>query len=258
MLEIVLENVGVTISGKTLLEGVGLRLTAQERVAVIGPNGSGKSSLLKVLVGLWKPTLGVILMRGNAADGSDRAATAVHDSLNEHGLNVGYVPQDLQLWDHLTVGEHMSILDGRHHFRRSALPADAQPARHAREVLERLDLLHLEATLARRLSGGQRQRLALARALARRPDVLLLDEFTASLDPETANAILIQLATVLIPKHTIVVFVSHSLSFVKNFGTRMVFLDGGRVHDDVGLPTDAAAQSPRLRTYLNVAGYFAS
>lgn len=224
-----IQNIHVEKSGKEILRNISLKIEQGERVALIGVNGSGKSSLLKVLCGFWEINSGLITYDFNdhVAEFSNTNPLDVSrmspGSTDAELLRFGYVPQGLALWDHLSVSENLTLVTSVANSRLNL-------------VVEALDIQKFLKIKASQLSGGQRQRVALARALVVNPEVLLLDEFTSSLDPLTAKEILSVLLSDLVSKDCIVVFASHHLSFVKAFGTRCVLLENGAIVDDKKLP----------------------
>ncbi len=202
-----LRGVGVRLAGVQALSDCSLRIRAGERVALVGANGSGKSTLLRCLHGLLAPTEGsieraavpqaMVFQRPFMLRASCRANVA------------------LGLW-----------LSGR---RRS------QAWQEAAQALERVGLGDALGRSARSLSGGQQQRLALARAWALRPQVLLLDEPTASLDPSAKKDIEALLAEFAQAGATLI-FSSHNLGQVKRLASRVIYLDRGQVGVDA--PTE--------------------
>src|SRR5579864_7812234 len=140
---------------REILRGLSLEVEPGEWLALLGPSGAGKTTLLRVIAGLERPDAGRILLGGR-----DVASIAARDR------GIGFVFQDLALWPYLSVEEHLGLITG------SAAP-----------LLERFGLRGMEKKRPHELSGGERQRLALARALAREPRLLLLDEPFSSLDP---------------------------------------------------------------------------
>jgi tungstate transport system ATP-binding protein len=193
---------------------VDLRIAEGERVALIGANGSGKSSLLRVLHGLLRPTAGSVLR-----DGSLRQAMVFQRPFALRASALTNVA--LGLW-----------LRGTR-WRQARL--DAMLA------LGRVGLGNVALRNARTLSGGQLQRLALARAWALKPHVLLLDEPTASLDPHAKREVEALMADFAAAGMTLV-FASHNLGQVKRLATRVVYLEQGRVLAD--LPVQAFFEGP--------------
>lgn len=196
------------------LQGVDLRIAPGERVALIGANGSGKSTLLRVLHGLLRPTAGSLLR-----DGAMRQAMVFQRPFALRLSAQSNVA--LALW-----------LRGRRwgHAKDEALAA-----------LRRVGLGSVALRNARTLSGGQLQRMALARAWALQPQVLLLDEPTASLDPHAKREVEALMADFAQSGMTLV-FASHNLGQVKRLATRVVYMEQGRVLAD--LPVHAFFQGP--------------
>lgn len=198
-----LDQASVHLAGVPALTDCNLRIEAGERVALVGANGSGKSTLLRCLHGLLAPSTGRI----------ERAA--VRQAMlfqRPHMLHASCL-------SHVALGPWLA----------------GQPWRQARQqaaaALERVGLQALASRSARRLSGGQQQRLALARAWALQPQVLLLDEPTASLDPAAKKEVEALLADFAATGMTLV-FASHNLGQVKRLASRVLYLEAGRIQVD--------------------------
>jgi tungstate transport system ATP-binding protein len=189
------------------LQGISLDIHQGERVALVGANGSGKSTLLRVLHGLLPPTRG---RRVLCADCRQAMLFQRPHMLRTSALN----NVALGLW-----------LRG--------MPWRASRQR-ALAALGRVGLADVAQRNAKALSGGQQQRLALARAWAVQPDVLLLDEPTASLDPHAKREVEALIAD--LGQHLTLVFSSHNLGQVKRLASRVIYLEQGRVLAD--LPVD--------------------
>jgi len=202
------------MSGWVQLRGVDLRIAPGERVALIGANGSGKSTLLRVLHGLLRPSSGSVLR-----DGTMRQAMVFQRPFALRMSALSNVA--LALW-----------------LRGTRWKAAKEQALQA---LGRVDLAAIALRNARTLSGGQLQRLALARAWSLRPDVLLLDEPTASLDPHAKREVEALMAEFAVCGTTLV-FASHNLGQVKRLATRVVYMEQGRVLAD--LPVHAFFNGP--------------
>lgn len=202
-----LDDVGLRFGGVQALQGIHLRISRGERVALVGANGSGKSTLLRVLHGLLPPTSGQRLLGAQSRQAMlfQRPHMLRTSALNNVALG---------LW-----------LQGA-------------PWRSSREqalaALQRVGLADLAGRNAKALSGGQQQRLALARAWSVRPDVLLLDEPTASLDPNAKRDVEALVAE--LGQQMTLVFSSHNLGQVKRLASRVVYLERGRLLAD--LPVD--------------------
>ena len=213
-----LKGVELRFGAVVALQGIDLRIAAGERVAIIGANGSGKSTLLRVLHGLLRPTAGSVLR-----DEAMRQAMVFQRPFALRASALANVA--LALW---LRGIAWRIAKG------SALQA-----------LARVGLGAMALRNARTLSGGQLQRLALARAWALNPHVLLLDEPTASLDPHAKREVEALMAEFADGGMTLV-FASHNLGQVKRLATRVVYMEQGRVLAD--LPVQAFFNGPLGQT----------
>ncbi|HRK37836.1 MAG TPA: phosphate ABC transporter ATP-binding protein [Burkholderiaceae bacterium] len=202
-----LTDIGLRFGEVQALTGINLRISRGERVALVGANGSGKSTLLRVLHGLLTPTRGERLL---CVDCTQAMLFQRPHMLRTSALN----NVALGLW-----------LQGTH-WRASREQALA--------ALQRVGLADLAGRNAKALSGGQQQRLALARAWSVRPDVLLLDEPTASLDPNAKRDVEALVAD--LGQQMTLVFSSHNLGQVKRLASRVVYLEQGRLLAD--LPVD--------------------
>ncbi|MDH3580407.1 MAG: ATP-binding cassette domain-containing protein [Hyphomicrobiales bacterium] len=191
--------------GKRLIDGLDLTLTDNAMTTLMGPNGAGKSLLLRLLHGLIAPTSGEVAWNGVRPSEAVRRRQAM-------------VFQDPVLLRRSVAAnvEFVLKLDGRNEPRRCA------------EILQSVELAAHADQPARLLSGGEKQRLALARALARAPEVLFLDEPTASLDP-ASTALIEAAAKRARDDGTKVVFVTHDIGQARRLGGEVVFMHKGRV-----------------------------
>ncbi|RZJ24507.1 MAG: phosphate ABC transporter ATP-binding protein [Haliea sp.] len=202
-----LNAVGVHYGKVQALKACGLRIQAGERVALVGSNGSGKSTLLRTLHGLVRPSTGSLQVDGAAR----QAMLFQHPYMLRASAQTNVA---LGLWLKGVVWKEAKT--------------------QALRALERVGLLALAQRNAKALSGGQQQRLALARAWALRPDVLLLDEPTASLDPAAKRDVEALMAEFAQAGMTLI-FSSHNLGQVKRLASRVMYLEQGRLLAD--LPT---------------------
>ena len=206
-----LEQVSVQLGSVRALHEVSLRIAAGERVALVGPNGSGKSTLLRTLHGLLPPFKGQV-----QRDPARRQAMLFQ---RPHLLRTSALANvALGLWLDRGLGLSWS-----------------QARERALQAMGRVGLADIAMQGGRQLSGGQQQRLALARAWARQPDVLLLDEPTASLDPHAkreVEALIAEFAKGGDEPLTLV-WASHNLGQVKRIASRVVCLESGRVLADL-------------------------
>lgn len=194
--------------GRRLIDGITLRLEAGTRTVIMGPNGAGKSLLLRLLHGLIAPSSGAVLWQGRAATAETRRRQAM-------------VFQRPVLLRRSVAANMIHALRSNGWSRRDAHT-------RAAEWLDRADLARFAGQPARLLSGGEQQRLAVARALSLEPEILFLDEPTASLDPASTLAIeaLIQTAA---DAGTKIVFVTHDLGQARRFADEVAFLYHGRL-----------------------------
>jgi ABC-2 type transport system ATP-binding protein len=176
-------------------------------VGIVGTNGAGKSTLLHLAVGLLRPTEGSIRVLGEAPAGRPEQLT-----------RVGFLAQDAPVYSSLTVAEHLRLGDGMNDGWDRAFAA----ARIARLGLD-------PGARAGRLSGGERSQLALTLAMAKRPDLLVLDEPVSSLDPLARREFLGDLMEIVAEQEPTVILSSHSLADVERVCDHLVILAGGRV-----------------------------
>lgn len=198
--------VSFSVGGRALLDRVSLLLGRGPRTVIMGPNGAGKTVLLRILHGILQPTEGEVLWAGRPADDKVHAAQAM----------VFQRPTLLR-----------RSVEANIRFVLSKLPAAEQADRTAL-ALRRARLEHIAASPARKLSGGEQQRLALARALTLDPQVLFLDEPTASLDPASTHAVeeLIDWAHA---QGTRIIMVTHDIGQARRLADEIVFLHHGRL-----------------------------
>jgi tungstate transport system ATP-binding protein len=218
------QNVSLSFGAQVALRHIDLQIGRGERIALIGANGCGKSSLLRVLHGLLAPTQGIVVR-----------STSLRQAMlfqRPHMLRT-------QAWRHVALG---LWLGGQ---------SWGEARDHAHQALERVGLAGVAQQPAHTLSGGQQQRLALARAWVLEPEVLLLDEPTASLDPHAKREVesLVQTFVEAAPPEQPVtlIFSSHNLGQVKRLASRVVYLEGGHILAD--LPTDVFFHGPLAHTH---------
>jgi polar amino acid transport system ATP-binding protein len=187
-----------------------------EVLGVIGPSGSGKSTLLKVIAGLLVPETGVVLLDGKSIPFHEPKA------LLQHRRSLGIVFQIWNLFPHLSALENIVLPLQRVH----GYSLDAAQEQ-GRQLLKRFELLSHADKKPHELSGGQCQRVALIRAVARKPALLLLDEPTSALDPLMTSEVL-DLLVELKKSGIAFILVSHHMSFLQKIADQAAFIDGGR------------------------------
>jgi thiamine transport system ATP-binding protein len=210
--KLALEEIGVVIDGRSILDAVSLEVGAGERLALLGPSGSGKSTSLRVAAGLQRPTAGRVLL-----DGAD--VTGVPP----HRRGIGLVFQDAALFPHRDVAGNVGFGPKVRH-----LPDGDRTARVA-EALELVGLAGTERRDVTTLSGGEAQRVALARALAPRPRVILLDEPLGALDGPLRQRLQDDLRELFERLSLTVVHVTHDVGEAFALGDRVAVLREGRV-----------------------------
>jgi len=224
----------------TVLDGITLSVGSGEVLGLIGPSGSGKSTILRVLVGLLKPSAGRI-----ALDGEDvRYTDAAH--VKRMRNRVAIVFQQYNLFQNMTVLENVTIAPLKIRGRpRAEVEADA------RTLLQKVGLGDKLKSYPDELSGGQHQRVAIARALALKPEILLLDEVTAALDPELVSEVLDSIR-VLAREGMTMMIVSHEMGFIREVSSRVAFMANGKVVE-IGPPAQVfdAPREARTRDFVS-------
>jgi arginine/lysine/histidine transport system ATP-binding protein len=202
-----------------VLRGIDVTIKKGEVVVVIGPSGSGKSTFLRCLNLLETPTGGSILVNGQ-----DITTKNVNiDSVRE---KMGMVFQQFNLFPHKTVNQNIC-----HAPMRVKGMKQAEAKELAIELLKKVGLLEKIDAYPSSLSGGQQQRIAIARALAMQPDVMLFDEPTSALDPEMVGEVLAVMKDLAKEGMTMVV-VTHEMGFAKEVGDRILFIDQGKIMEE--------------------------
>jgi tungstate transport system ATP-binding protein len=204
---VVLEEVTLRAGSVIVLDRVSLTIRPGAPMMLVGPNGSGKSTLIRIAMGLLTPSVGSILWGGRSQDGGERCAMMFQRPVmlrRSAAANIAYA------------------LKSR--------PGKGEQGARVSALLRRVGLEGLGERPARRLSGGEQQRLALARALAREPEILFLDEPTASLDPASTKAVEdIILATA--ASGVKIVMATHDLGQARRLAGDVVFLVRGRIFE---------------------------
>ncbi len=232
------ENLCKSFGHLEVLKGITDHIDKGEVVSIIGPSGGGKSTFLRCLNLLEVPTSGKIFFEG--ADITDKKV-----NIDIHRQKMGMVFQHFNVFPHMTVGENITLaptLLGK----KSKAQADEQ----AKELLARVGLLDKLNDYPSRLSGGQKQRLAIVRALAMEPDVMLFDEPTSALDPEMVGEVL-QVIKDLVKSGMTTVVVTHEMGFAREVSNRVFFMDGGIIAEQ-GTPSELFGnpQNPRTKEFL--------
>jgi polar amino acid transport system ATP-binding protein len=235
---LLLENVRKSFGENKVLKGIDLSVEPHEVVCLIGASGSGKSTLLRC-VNLVEPIdAGRVVV-----DGEEITAEGV--DANRIRRRIGIVYQSYNLFPHMTVLRNITLAP------REALKQDrAQAEENARKLLDRFGLLSREYEYPDRLSGGQQQRVAIVRALAMRPQLMLLDEVTSALDPELVAEVLAVIKELAREGMTMLI-ATHEMSFARDIADRICFLEAGHILEQ-GPPNKIfnSPENPRTRQFL--------
>lgn len=235
-----LEKTFHTLDGDLqVLKGINQEIEKGEKIVVVGPSGSGKSTFLRCLNLLEMPTGGEIWFEGT--------------QINQPGVDVdrlrqkmGMVFQHFNLFPHLSVKQNITLAPVC-----LKLKTQEQADKQAMQLLERIGLAEKSDAYPAQLSGGQQQRIAIVRALAMEPDVMLFDEPTSALDPEMVGEVL-QVMKELADDGMTMVVVTHEMGFAREVATRVLFMADGYVLEDAP-PEEffGNPKHPRLKDFLS-------
>ena len=222
-----------------ILKGIDLSVHAGETVFIIGPSGSGKSTLLRCCNRLETPDSGTVTV-----DGVDLAATTT--DINAMRRRIGMVFQSFNLYPHMKAIDNITLA-----LRKVSKKSRAESETLAMAALERVGLAEKRHAYPSELSGGQQQRIAIARALALEPKVMLFDEPTSALDPELVGSVLAVMSDMAKAGMTMVV-VSHEMRFARDAADRVVFMDHGVIVEQ-GTPVEifGGAQHKRTQSFVS-------
>ena len=224
------KNLQKSFGDLQVLKGVDQHITQGEKVCLIGPSGSGKTTFLRCLNLLEQPTGGQILFEG-------QDITAPHCDINKVRQQMGMVFQQFNLFPHLTIMKNITLAPMK---LKGMNKSEAED--RAMELLKRVGLQEKALNYPRQLSGGQQQRIAIVRALAMNPKVMLFDEPTSALDPEMVGEVL-DVMTQLAKEGMTMVVVTHEMGFARQVADHVIFMDGGYIVEQ-GKP-DAVFDNPQ-------------
>jgi len=223
---------------KLVLDRVSLTVNPHEVVCLIGASGSGKSTLLRCVNRLVEHDYGTIRLDGVAVEDTAFGKTGLQK-------RAGIVFQSYNLFPHMTVLDNITLAPRRVHG-----VARAEAEARGREVLTRFGMGDFAVSYPEQLSGGQQQRVAIARALMTRPDVLLLDEITAALDPELVGEVLAIIRGLKDEGMTMMI-VTHEMGFARECADKVAFLDGGTIlEEDAPERLFGSPRKARTRAFL--------
>lgn len=232
------KNLRKSFGDHEVLAGVNEHIEKGEKVVVIGPSGSGKSTFLRCLNLLEQPTGGEIIFEG-------MNITSKECDINLIRRKMGMVFQQFNLFPHLSVKENIKLAPVK-----LGIMKEDEAEQNALRLLGRVGLPDKADAYPGQLSGGQQQRIAIARALAMNPDIMLFDEPTSALDPEMVGEVL-EIMKELADDGMTMVIVTHEMGFAREVGTRVLFMDGGNIVEQ-NEPQEffANPQNPRLKDFL--------
>lgn len=218
-----IKKIKKVFDNNTILDDVELNIGKGEVVVIVGPSGCGKSTLLRCVNGLED----------------------IQDGTIECDGDIGMVFQSYDLFPHKTILQNLTLAPVKVKKRNKD-----EVKQEALELLDRVGLLSKKDNYPRQLSGGQKQRVAIVRALIMHPEVLLLDEITAALDPEMVREVLDVVLSLAKEGRTMVI-VTHEMQFAKAVADRIVFIDGGRIVEE-GKPQEffEHPRTERLKRFL--------
>ena len=219
-MSIIVKKLEKSFENQKVLRGIDLEIQDGETVVLIGSSGSGKSTFLRCLNLLNTPDKGQIFIDG-------QEITNPKTNLNKLRTKVGMVFQSFNLFENLNIIENIKLAP-----KKVLHISNKQAEKEAMELLKRVGLANKAYDYPKNLSGGQKQRVAIARALAMHPEVILFDEPTSALDPEMVGEVLEVIKDLAKDHSRTMVIVTHEMSFAREVGTRLIFLDKGKIIED--------------------------
>ena len=241
--KVALDNIRKSYGDHVVLDDVTLHVNQGEVISIIGPSGAGKSTFLRCTNLLEVPDSGTIRVGDHTIDASQKHTEKQLEQLRR---TAGMVFQSFNLFPHMTVLDNVSLAQ-RRVLGRSRDEADER----SRELITRVGLKDKFDAYPGRLSGGQQQRIAIARALAMNPEVMLFDEPTSALDPEVGLEVLAVMQELAESGMTMMV-VTHEIEFARKVGDRLIVMADGGILEE-GDPTEVITdpKQPRTRQFLS-------
>ena len=227
-----------------IFEDFNLDVHKGEVVVIIGPSGCGKSTLLRCLNGLEPIQAGEILLDGEPVLRDDPSITRMRQK-------IGMVFQSYELFPHKTILENILLAP-----RKVQKRPRTEVEKEALELLQKVGLADRKDDYPRQLSGGQKQRVAIVRALCMHPEILLLDEITAALDPEMVREVL-EVVLSLARAGSTMVIVTHEMNFARAIANRILFIENGAVVEQSDDPKAffASPKTDRAKAFLKSFDY---
>ena len=223
MAGVTFKNITISYDAKVIIDNLSLEVDDGECFAILGPSACGKTTLMRALCGFKNLDSGQIYIGDKLVGTKERWKSVAPEK-----RNVGVVFQDYAVWPHYSVFENVY-----YPLKKRKVPKD-EAKKRALDAIEQVRMKGYEQRMPAQLSGGQQQRVALAQAWALSPQVLFLDEPTASLDPHAKREVEALIATLADPSAAVaLVFASHNLGQVKRLASRVIYLEQGRVMADL-------------------------
>ncbi len=222
-----------------VLRGINYEIRKGEKIVLVGPSGCGKSTFLRCLNLLETPTGGEIWL-------GDVQINNPHTDINKVRRRMGMVFQHFNLFNNLTIMDNITLSPVK-----LGLMNKEEAREKALQLLRRVNLEDKADAYPRSLSGGQQQRIAICRALAMNPEVMLFDEPTSALDPEMVGEVL-QVMKELAESGMTMAVVTHEMAFARQVASRIIFIDEGVIKEE-NTPEEffAHPQNPRLQDFLS-------
>lgn len=227
-----------------VLHDINFSLKKGEVLTLLGPSGSGKSTLLRTLNGLEDYKDGAIYFHGKKINPTPKQWQMLRQK-------IGMVFQSYDLFPNLTVMENVLLAPVKVQKR-----DETEVKKEALDLLKRVELDQYVDSYPRELSGGQKQRVAIVRALAMKPEIMLLDEITASLDPEMVRGIEEIVERLSKREHMTMIIVTHQMNFAARIADEVLFLEKGKILEDTpGKEFFKHPQTPRAKEFLESMDY---
>ncbi len=238
-----INNLSKKFNDIVVIDNLSLSVKKGEVVVIVGPSGCGKSTFLRCLNGLEDIDDGEVLLDGEKVNPSKK-------NLSKTRERIGMVFQSYDLFPHKTILQNITLAPIKVKKRKKV-----EAEEEALKLLDRVGLLSKKDSYPRQLSGGQKQRVAIIRALIMHPEVLLLDEITAALDPEMVREVLDVVLSLAKEGRTMLI-VTHEMAFARAVADRLIFLEGGKIVEE-GSPAEFFdnPKTERLKSFLQTFSY---
>lgn len=235
-----LTNVNMEFRGKQILNHINLEVAQGETMVIIGPSGSGKSTILRLIIGLLKPTMGEILIK------DQEISCLSENELNKVRMDMGMVFQYSALFDSMTVGENVAF-----GLREHTNTPEKEITKIVSRNLRMVGLADQQERMPNELSGGMKKRVSLARAIAMKPEIMLYDEPTAGLDPIMSGTIdrLIMNTKRMLGVTSVVV--THHMSSAFTVADRIAMIHNGTIIEVGAVEEIKRSENPLVQQFIH-------